>query len=1005
MKFISTLLVFFASSIFAKPITDADWEVVQSAIPGTDGIVEDMIIDNQGNLIVSGNFRQAGLVFARSVAQWDGQNWSALGDGFGSTDIHFWPNYHIPHLFLSPSHDLYMTTSDEVVSWKFDIRKWLGSTWSIIDAGIQYGSNRRIDEIQYTESGILYASGNFSMIPNGESESQIAMSKDHGTTWISIATVAGKHPFAICPDQSLVTVGDFTTIGADSVVANSVARWTGSEWQALGSGITAQESENIFAIACDSQNNPYIGGEKILKHWNGSVWNTIGSSQDTLTIKTMKLDAEGDLLVGGRFTQIGDVRNGSLAQWNGSQWEVPNQSPEGTVLTIAVRGDTVYAGGNFTHVGNQSAGGVVKWNSQTNEVTGFGGGAPTRSVQIFTGDNKGQLFTAGIVGDHTAIHLFNGTAWSALPTPAPLTQISDAIFDANQKIWITGSFLTSAPNQWLNQRKVMQWNGSQWEAIGDSLGTQSGSAFGLELSPQNEVYAFGDFVNKNSKALQYLVKWNGTEWEQVTLPSKMGAVYAICFSPSGQLTVAGKTINSKYSHIARFDGSQWNILDTNATGYTFYKTGGSTIYSMSMAYSGDGSLHVIGDFTTPKNGMAIWNDSTWKATPFTNKINTNNNDGAIHSIQGDLEGNLYLGGNFYITNPQGKVLSLDLARWNKSLQDFEPIGSASTPAVYSIWLDKKNTLWAAGDFLQVGNAKSPFIAKVKTMESDVSFTLGTNSTLEYGSAPFPITVVQSIAGPLLFTSSNPQVATIDAQGEITIVGTGSTDITVALQGGTPEQKMTRTLTITPKPIMISGISLTNMVYDAGLDAVCVGSPILQNVIPVDQNDVEIQGTLLCHREKSQVSKSVIVQGSGLTLIGARSANYILQLNHLGSIEVTKATATLRALDTTRFVNEENPSFSFAVQGLLGADIPQEITQVSYSVSATKQSPEGRYLITIVSAYSDNYQFEYQPGTLTILASTSIHKMKSSDLQRANKAHSLYDLLGRTIHSKTIAKIH
>src|SRR3954451_17959999 len=121
--------------------------------------------------------------------------------------------------------------------------------------------------------------------------------------------------YAIAISGSDVYVGGrFTTAGG--VAANSIARWDGSNWSALGSGVDVQ----VEALAV-----------------SGS-----------------------DVYAGGLFFSAGGVAANNIAKWDGSSWSplgsgVGNGTCCSHVYAIAISGSDVYVGGRFTRAGGLPA--------------------------------------------------------------------------------------------------------------------------------------------------------------------------------------------------------------------------------------------------------------------------------------------------------------------------------------------------------------------------------------------------------------------------------------------------------------------------------------------------------------------------------------------------------------------------------------------------------------------------------------------------------------------------
>ena len=79
--------------------------------------------------------------------------------------------------------------------------------------------------------------------------------------------------------------GDFTAIG--TALANHIAKWNGSAWSALGSGMN--DYGCVYALAV-SGSDLYAGGDfttaggseaNYIAKWNGSAWSALGSGMDS----------------------------------------------------------------------------------------------------------------------------------------------------------------------------------------------------------------------------------------------------------------------------------------------------------------------------------------------------------------------------------------------------------------------------------------------------------------------------------------------------------------------------------------------------------------------------------------------------------------------------------------------------------------------------------------------------------------------------------------------------
>src|SRR5262245_39976875 len=181
----------FGLSVAAQNPTfsDANWSSL-GGFPGVDDSVYAAVVDGSGNLYVGGSFSTAGNVSAEWVAKWNGTRWSALSSGADG---------HVSALAVL-GNDVYVggdfrTAGGDTVNC---VAKWDGSSWSPLGSGM---------------SG-----------------------PDFGT-YVSALAVSG---------NDLYAGGHFTTAGG--IVATNIAKWNGSTWSALGSGIGGS-LDSVSALA------------------------------------------------------------------------------------------------------------------------------------------------------------------------------------------------------------------------------------------------------------------------------------------------------------------------------------------------------------------------------------------------------------------------------------------------------------------------------------------------------------------------------------------------------------------------------------------------------------------------------------------------------------------------------------------------------------------------------------------------------------------------------------
>src|SRR5206468_3719208 len=119
------------------------------------------------------------------------------------------------------------------------------------------------------------------------------------------------------------------------VPANNIAKWDGTSWTALGSGITGSPARVLALTVFNDGSGPalYVGGSfttaggvaaSNIAKWNGSSWAGLGSAASGAAgVRALTVYDDGSgpaLYAGGGFTDAGDVAVNRIAKWNGSSW-------------------------------------------------------------------------------------------------------------------------------------------------------------------------------------------------------------------------------------------------------------------------------------------------------------------------------------------------------------------------------------------------------------------------------------------------------------------------------------------------------------------------------------------------------------------------------------------------------------------------------------------------------------------------------------------------------------
>jgi hypothetical protein len=232
--------------------------------------------------------------------------------------------------------------------------------------------------------------------------------------------------------EALYAAGLFTTAG--STPANRIARLDGDRWSALdggGIGGPLRGSDRVQALASyDDGSGPALfaagafslaGGSPAndVARWDGSTWSALGTGLGGGVFPIARAMATFDdgsgtrLYVGGTFSSAGGGPVANLAAWDGASWSDVGGGLDGDVICLVVfddgSGPALYVGGDFTHAGGVASEGVARWDGTAWSSRSLATGILAMAVHD---DGSGPALYAGGALDFL-LHRWNGVAWTS----------------------------------------------------------------------------------------------------------------------------------------------------------------------------------------------------------------------------------------------------------------------------------------------------------------------------------------------------------------------------------------------------------------------------------------------------------------------------------------------------------------------------------------------------------------------------------------------------------------
>ncbi len=130
-----------------------------------------------------------------------------------------------------------------------------------------------------------------------------------------------------------------------------------ADWVSLNPAIPGSNFL-VYATAMDGSGNLYIGGQfnvagsvaaNNIAKWNGSVWSPLGTGMNYI-VRALAVSGP-NLYAGGDFSIAGGISASGVARWDGNSWSALGAGIS-VVHALAVNGSDLYAGGSFNWAGD-----------------------------------------------------------------------------------------------------------------------------------------------------------------------------------------------------------------------------------------------------------------------------------------------------------------------------------------------------------------------------------------------------------------------------------------------------------------------------------------------------------------------------------------------------------------------------------------------------------------------------------------------------------------------------
>lgn len=426
--------------------TTSLWEPLDG---GTDATVS-ALIEYYDDIVVGGYFDHADGLPTRAVAQWDGGAWSTVDGGFRGyhydgvvTAMETYDGK--PH-----AGGIY-TFADSgfarsLAAWNG--LEWQEVTGGVTEGGSLGAvyALRTVSSGGFPSSTDLMVGGFFDRVGGEPGELYSAQAANIAEYSLNLEHPDWEALGAGLPDSA---VFDITRHNNEIIAAGNyddpfsneipgfVARWDGSQWWLLGDFRMNAGTASVYAVNVFNE-QLYAGGTFHMvdgqpmtgvARWNGSVWQPLGtglSAPGPLGARVAALQVyNGALIVSGTFDSAGGIPSSNIARWNGAAWSplgagISHSSPvfPGAARALTVYNGDLIAGGDFTHAGGQPCSNIARWDGVDWQPLGSGVGGSINDLCV----SDGELYVGGLFTRAGNVAAHNWARWTDTNIPWIATQ-------------------------------------------------------------------------------------------------------------------------------------------------------------------------------------------------------------------------------------------------------------------------------------------------------------------------------------------------------------------------------------------------------------------------------------------------------------------------------------------------------------------------------------------------------------------------------------------------------
>ena len=208
----------------------------------------------------------------------------------------------------------------------------------------------------------------------------------------------------------------------------------------------------------------------------------------------------------------------------------------------------------------------------------------------------------------TLIELWDGTAWSVVPSPSPGTEwsiLNGVSCISSVSCIAVGDYSAEANGG--DQALVESWDGSAWSVVPSvDPGSGPNDLNGVSCTNSNNCVAVGGY-NNGMSSMTLVEAWDGSAMSVIPSPnpnnSSGGILYGVSCTSSNSCVAVGSTQGTL---VESWNGAVWTIASSPASGYLLGVSCTTSTDCVALGYSYNGSTDVT--------LVESWDGTAWSVT-------------------------------------------------------------------------------------------------------------------------------------------------------------------------------------------------------------------------------------------------------------------------------------------------------------------------------------------------------------------------------------------------------